>query len=700
MSVIKHLHQISTDKALPFVDKVTHLLKVGIETLGLDTAIVSRVNQNAYTVMHVYSTDSAISTGMSFDLKDTYCTDTINAGDIVAYHDIDVHPGASHPCYDKYTLSSYIAAPIYVSNECYGTLNFSSEQARNTPFSNLDFDYVLLFADWIGNEIEKQKAFCHMANQKEALSEQNTLLTQVTTLAGMGTWEYKVASGRLYWCNTLKRMLHMHTDRIITIQEVLSLIKHDETKVQYQRKFEEIIQTGEDWNYELEVLTDMGETKWLESRAHPVFENGKCIKVVGATRDISERIYTLQSLKEKTEIAEKALAARSEFLANMSHEIRTPIHGVQGMLETLEGTALTSTQNEYVNVAMKSAEALLGIVNDVLDFSKIDSGQITFEESPVNIEEVIQRQVPMFERLAKKKGLQFTVDTNALSNHVFMADSLRLNQILINLINNAIKFTLKGSVEVTTQCTKYGADRYRIKLIVTDTGIGISEAQQRVIFTPFLQAEESTQRRFGGTGLGLAIVRKIVSHYGGSISVSSELGAGTRFIVKLTLDSAEGIEPKIKQHNARSNLTSAELKNTLSDNKVLVVEDNEINQIVIKEQLKELGLTVEVAENGEVALTKFASALKRKSPYSIILMDCHMPVMDGITATKRIRDLGHEGRRVPIVALTANAVRGEKDKCLQAGMNDFITKPAGISRLRNCLFYHLAEATETLDSTA
>ncbi|MAO07086.1 MAG: hybrid sensor histidine kinase/response regulator [Alteromonas sp.] len=697
MSVIKHLHQISTDNALPLVDKIAHLLKVGSETLGLDTGIVSRVNHDTYEVMYVLSSNDTISAGMNFELKETYCADTIKAGGIIAYHDVDAFPGASHPCYEKYTLSSYIAAPIYVNKQCYGTLNFSSDQAKVSEFSNIDYDYILLFADWIGSEIEKQQAFADMAKQQEVLAEQNTLLTQITALVGVGTWEYHVNSGQLRWCDTLKRMLHIHPARNITIEEVLALIKHEETKAQYQSKFEEIMRTGEDWNYELEVLTDAGETKWLESRAHPIFENGNCVKVVGATRDISERIFTLQTLQDKTEIAEKALAARSDFLANMSHEIRTPIHGVQGMLETLEASTLSSQQKGYVNVAMKSAEALLGIVNDVLDFSKIDSGQMTFEESPVNIEEVIQHQLPMFERLANKKGLEFTADTKPLSGHLFMADSLRLNQVLINLINNAIKFTLEGNVKVTTRCTKYGPDRYRIKLIVTDTGIGISEAQQAVIFSPFLQAEESTQRRFGGTGLGLAIVHKIISHYGGSIDVSSELGAGTRFIVTLTLDCADGIAPKVNQYKAQARYTAAELKNTFKNAKVLVVEDNEINQIVIKEQLKEIGLNVEVAENGEVGVAKVTNAINAKVPYTLILMDCHMPVMDGITATKHIRRLDGE---VPIIALTANAMPSEKDKCLQAGMNDFISKPVGISRLRDRLLYHLSPSTEMLDSTA
>ncbi|HBF70182.1 MAG TPA: hybrid sensor histidine kinase/response regulator, partial [Alteromonas australica] len=213
MSVIKDLHQISTDNDLPFVDKVAHLLKIGVATLGLDNAIVSKVTNDNYVIMHALTPDNSIVAGTAFSLIDTYCADTINAGEIVAYANIDAYPGASHPCYDKFKLRRYIASPIYVNNKCYGTLNFSSEQASDNPFSNLDYDYVLLFADWIGNEIEKQQAFGSMSKQQEVLAEQNTLLTQITTLVGVGTWEYNVATQQLYWCDALKRMLHIHPDR-------------------------------------------------------------------------------------------------------------------------------------------------------------------------------------------------------------------------------------------------------------------------------------------------------------------------------------------------------------------------------------------------------------------------------------------------------------------------------------------------------
>jgi len=695
MSIIKDLHQITTDGALSFSDKIDRLLEIGTKVLGLETGIVSYVHNENYTVVQVVSPLNEIEVGAEFPLSDTYCADTLHAKGIVAYKNVDVMPGNSHPCYALYTLKSYLATPIYVNASLYGTLNFSSTSSKYEDFSALDYDYLLLLADWIGAEVAREQALSEIISQKNALEEQNALLNQITELAGVGTWELDLEMNSLKWSASLKRMLQINEKQEITPSRALQFMANKKVRNVYESKMEEITTTGNDWAYEFEVITDAGEKRWLESRAHPIMKNGTCQKIIGATRDITERFNTTQSLKQKTAIAEQALKARSEFLANMSHEIRTPIHGVQGMLETLCGTSLNEKQKEYTHVAMRSSESLLNIVNDILDFSKIDSGHMTYDAEPVNLKELIEQQVPMFRRLADKKGIEFITETAAVSDTVFLADSLRLSQILMNLINNAVKFTEEGSIKISTRCTKYGAGRYRVKLIITDTGIGISEEQQKVIFSPFLQAEESTQRRFGGTGLGLAIVSNIVEHYDGNVEVSSAVGEGARFIVTMTLDCANA--GTLKEKIIADNNTAPLCKRVLSESRVLVVEDNEINQIVIKEQLKEIGVSVELANNGALGLAKVKSAIARKKPYDLIFMDCHMPVMDGLTATKEIRALGE---KIPIIALTANALSGEKEKCLRAGMDDFISKPVGVSRLGDCINYHLSYKQERFKDPA
>ena len=689
MSLIKGLHHHSTDKRLSFNEKVTRLLRIGTEVLGLETGIVSHIFNGRYKVVHVVSSNLDIEVGVEFALADTYCADTVFINDIVAYDNIDVSPGASHPCYSRYELKSYFAIPIHIDGEFYGTLNFSSVTSRDIPFSSLDYDYLLLLADWIGAEIGRQATFQEMIEQKKKLEEKNTLLNQITELAGVGTWELDYKTRKVSWSDSLKRIMHLGVDQEVTLKSILGYISNTRTRKYYESKFMEMMKTGEDWTYELEVINEVGEVRWLESRAHPVFKDGHCVKIIGATCDITDRVNTTQTLRHKTEIAEQALKARSEFLANMSHEIRTPIHGVQGMLEALCNTSLSTKQREHTRVAMRSAESLLSIVNDILDFSKIDAGHMMYEEATLCIKKIIDQQTPMFRKVAEQKGLEFITEASGFNDRLFIGDPLRINQIIINLLNNAMKFTNEGQVKLEAKCHPHSDGRYTIELVVSDTGIGISKLQQEVIFAPFLQAEESTQRRFGGTGLGLAIVSKIVSQYNGSIELESVLGEGTKFIVTLILDSADLGTMSEKKSNELTQpmLNKAEMAHA----QILVVEDNEINQIVIKEQLKEIGVKVDLAENGQVGLEKVKQSFGSGKPYDLILMDCHMPVKDGLTATQDIRKLGEMGRHIPIIALTANALAGEKEKCIDAGMTDFISKPVGVTRLANCISYHLAE---------
>lgn len=688
MSIIQDLQTISNDSAMLLDEKLENLLRIGTEILRLETGIVSNIRGDQYSVQSVVTPGDSIPEDAKFSLCDTYCADVASAGSVVAYHNIDIQPGASHPCFEKYTLKSYLAAPIHVFGEFYGTVNFSSLSPREEAFRALETDYLLLLASWIGNELERQQALNNLKAQKVVLEERNSLLNQITNLAGVGTWELNVDSGSIVWSGALKRMLHVHSERVLKPDEIVNFIVSEEQRKSYVNQFQEMIKTGEDFAYEVEVKTDAGEPRWLESRAHPIMENGRCVKVIGATVDITQMQIDKAVLRHKSELAESALKARSDFLANMSHEIRTPIHGVQGMLEALLATPLNAKQMELASTASQSAEALLNIVNGILDFSKFGSGEISFEEAPTSLSETIEEQIPMFLRLAEEKGVEFSASIASVKGITFIADKLRVGQVLINLLNNAFKFTKKGEVTLETKCTRYGRGRYRVKLIVTDTGIGISAQQQKIIFTPFMQAESSSERRFGGTGLGLSIVKQIVEHYDGKIEVSSELGIGARFTATLTLDDANA--GAMAEKRSALNACYTPSKEELSTLKALIVEDNEINQLVIKEQLREIGLASDLAVNGEDALEKVKRSIAEKSPYAIILMDCHMPIMDGLEATKQIRKLGHQSSTLPIIALTANALTKDKEKCLKSGMNDFISKPVGVSRLKECVFRHLS----------
>lgn len=693
MSIIKELQTISNDHTMSLDEKLDNLLSIGTKILELETGIVSNVRGDRYSVMCAVTPDNSIPVNSEFALLDTYCADVVNAQSHIAYHDINCEPGASHPCFAKYTLKSYIAAPVTVSGEFFGTVNFSSLAPRPKPFTTIEVDYLLLLASWIGNELERKQVMENINAQKAILAERNSLLNQVTNLAGVGTWELNLETQALSWSGALKRMLHMHGEKILKPEDVANLITDENQRKEYVARFAHMIKTGKDFAYELEVRTDAGEPRWLESRAHPIMENGRCTKVIGATIDITQIHLDKAVLQQKSDLAENALKTRSEFLDKISHEIRTPIHGVLGMLEALMGTSLSNKQLELASIASKSADSLLKIVNDILDFSKIDSGDIPFEEAPTDLALTIEEQIPMFSRLAKQKGLELIANTEDLKGKIFTADKLRLGQILLNLLNNAIKFTKEGKVTVDTSCIRYGKGRFRVKIVVTDTGIGISEQQQKVIFSPFMQAENSAQSRYSGTGLGLSLVSKIAEHYQGKVEVSSHIGVGARFTVTLMLDDAT-TGAKIEKAYASKNLYIP-TRQELSGLKALIVEDNEINQLVIKEQLKEVGLPSDLAVNGKEGVEKVKRAFAEKSPYAIIFMDCHMPVMDGLEATRQIRELGEHAQHIPIIALTANVLTGDKEKCLKSGMNDFISKPVGVSRLKECVFRHLSSQMQS-----
>ncbi|KXJ61628.1 MAG: hybrid sensor histidine kinase/response regulator, partial [Alteromonas sp. Nap_26] len=688
MSIIKELQIISNDHTMSLDTKLHNLLAVGTKILGLETGIVSNIRGEQYSVLSVVTPGDSIPVNSLFALPDTYCADVVNAQSHIAYHDINCEPGASHPCFAKYTLKSYLAAPVNVSGEFFGTVNFSSLTPRQEPFTSIEVDYLLLLATWIGNELERQQVMENLHAQKAILAERNLLLSQVTNLAGVGTWELNLDTQALSWSGALKRMLHMHGEKILKPEDVTNLIADDAQRKDYIERFAYMIKTGKDFVYELEVRTDAGEPRWLESRAHPIIENGRCIKVIGATMDITQTYLDKAVLQHKSELAENALKTRSEFLDKISHEIRTPIHGVLGMLEVLMGTSLNSKQFELASNASKSADSLLKIVNDILDFSNIEAGDIPFEEAATDLALTIEEQVPMFARLAKQKGLKLNVSTENLKGKVFKADKLRLGQILLNLLNNAMKFTKEGNVTVETNCIRYGKGKFQVKIVVTDTGIGISEQQQKLIFSPFMQVENSAQRGYGGTGLGLSLVSKIAEHYQGNVDVNSHLGVGSRFTVTLMLDDATTGADIEKIYASRNDFSPT--RQELSRLKALIVEDNEINQLVIKEQLKEIGLPSELAINGKEGVEKVKRSFAEKSPYAVIFMDCHMPVMDGLEATRHIRALGEQAKQIPIIALTANVLTGDKEKCLKSGMNDFISKPVGVSRLKECVFRHLS----------
>jgi len=386
--------------------------------------------------------------------------------------------------------------------------------------------------------------------------------------------------------------------------------------------------------------------------------------------EIEERKQTEKKLVVAKNKAESAAKVKAQFLANMSHEIRTPLNGVLGLGNLLLNTQLSSKQKKYLDAIIASSDSLLVIVNDILDISKMEAGKLIFEKKDFNLINSILSVVEIFERRVEKKQLKISCEIDPSIPVVLSGDAVRLNQILYNLIGNAVKFTEKGEINVLINKIRTTNNTVELALHIKDTGIGISQNKTQKIFNVFTQAKGETTRKYGGSGLGLTIVKRIVELQGGTVEVISKLNVGSEFIVKMSFEiandeSANKLSPINKQCDRCINFSC------LKGIRVLLAEDHPVNQMVAVEMLSRMDAIIDVANDGKQALE-----MLKKEEYDLILMDMQMPEIDGYQAMRIIRDeFPSEVSNIPIIAVTAHAMEGENNKCKQAGADDYVSKP-------------------------
>jgi signal transduction histidine kinase/ActR/RegA family two-component response regulator len=449
---------------------------------------------------------------------------------------------------------------------------------------------------------------------------------------------------------------------------------HNEDKAQFEQKIQTAFHDQSPFEFQHRLEMPDGYIKYCHSIG--IIHN---YAILSATmQDITETKVEENKIEASKKSAQEANKAKSTFLANMSHEIRTPLNGIIGLTNLTLETELNSEQRNYLNSAKTSSLALLHVLNDILDYSKIEAGKLEMEQIPFNLYDTIQQVYDLFQFRAEEKNLDFYITIDKNVPDFIVSDPVRLTQIVNNLVGNALKFTNQGNIHIHISLIGQTQKQCELQFSIEDTGIGMTKEQSQKLFTAFAQADSSTTRQYGGTGLGLSICKQLIHIMHGTIWVESEVGKGSQFRFTIFVDIAN--EGQVQDLGL---IMQYQTPKYLDGNTVLLAEDNEINQMVAKKSLEKYHLNVVVVNNGLEAYN-----LAQQSMYDMIIMDLQMPIMDGLTATKKIRKLDNH-KNTPIIAMTAAVMKQDKIASQIAGMNRHISKPIEQKELKNILFEYL-----------
>ena len=576
-----------------------------------------------------------------------------------------------------YNLETYVGQVVTCNGEPVGALCAVFQKDFNPSEDERRIMGILTSA--IRGEEERRQA-------EETLKKHQHYLEKAQEIGRIGTWELDLPRNSLRWTDENYRVFGVPLGTALNYEIFLNCVHPDDRN--YVHETWSAALNHEPYDIEHRLIVD-GKVKWVREQADITFdENGKAVKGIGVTQDITKRKRDELALKYAKEQAEAANQAKSQFLANMSHEIRTPMNAIIGFSDILVEEDLTKEQKIDVDIIRGSATNLLKLINDILDCSKIEAGQLDVETIDCSLGKQLNSIDSMMKAQAQEKALDFKImATKDVPAHI-RSDPYRLQQCLINLVNNAIKFTEKGYVH-TKVSLRGDNGNYFVRFDVEDTGIGIPEDRQAAVFESFTQADGSTTRQYGGTGLGLTVTKQLVELLGGELTLASEPGNGSIFSLVIPTGMDITGRPLLDRDNPLDHEEddSPKADTTLFSGRVLVAEDVEGNQKLMTVMLSKLGIEVVIAEDGNQALQKALS-----QSFDLILMDMQMPHMNGYKATAALRQQGY---KTPIVALTANAMTGDDKKCMDAGCDGYLTKPIDRRELPCILAKYLPTSQET-----
>lgn len=586
----------------------------------------------------------------------------------------------------KQNINTILIFPIFVKKQFLASIGF--DDCTNTrKWTSDEIEVLQILANNISNAIER------IENQRLVLESEQKFKLLTNNMPGavyLSRFDQKFS--KLYLNDEIEKLTGFTKEDFLDDKIFLVDLIHPDERDQVINDNNLAVSENRQFRVSYRIIKKNGEIIWVEEFGDAILNEKKEILLQGIIVDITERKAIESEIKAR-ELAEEAYKTKSEFLANMSHEIRTPLNAIIGFTDLLKETKLGEIQNEYVSTVNESADILLNVVNDILDFSKVETGKIPLDVQKVNIYEVVNQILDMLRFDAAQKNIELNLIIDENIPRILFLDSFRLKQVLLNLVSNAIKFTNKGKVEIKLEQLEKDTNYTTIRFTVLDTGIGIKKVNHSKIFEPFSQEDNSTTRRYGGTGLGLAISQRLLKLMNSEIQLESNFNKGSKFYFNLKLKfkneilenentSTGNVNEILVEHE---NLSINLMKQSAFPKKILIVEDNKINMMLARTLTKKIFPQAQIFEavNGQKCLDVF-----NEIKLDIILLDVQMPVLNGYETAMEIRKTNTD---IPIIALTAGIIKGEREKCIESGMNDYISKPINKDVFENILFKWLLE---------